>query len=546
MRRIDPILPLLFAFFVSLGSASADPPKMSQTQLDQLGRLCHTELSVHFVDAPANEVLKSIARATGVTIVPISGTNANGFDLKTRVTFSADHVTGLDVLELLLDRAEDYAPLSWQVRSAWIDVGTLEQLARNRETRIYDVEELLHEAPYFGNDPYPCTEPPECAGLTICQCARVQLNLHPYGSASVIHEGANRMHAMPADLCRRSATQEQNELARALVETVSPWNWDWRREDEAGSDVDRRRIALIRFQGRRLVIKAPDFMHRQIEGLLPSPQPQITRSLAELGRDASSEWATVAVHGTTREVTALPSRQVLIDQLLNTVITCRFEGIGARDAFERIAQGTGLPILGRYLDDRLGYGIDPDLPVVWVADEMPALQVIEGILDQCSADEPCTWQARLGYIEVGTKARLNVPSARELRRYDVADLMFSVPDFARGELDCNKRRVPLIGGLDLVETVVTNVEPGIWDFGQIADDEDPIEVDHKLLPGPDGQPALSPAARREARRKARSVRPTYREPPAVASIRLWRKQLLIYAPGYVHRQVGGSSSPGGG
>jgi hypothetical protein len=79
--------------------------------------------------------------------------------------------------------------------------------------------------------------------------------------------------------------------------------------------------------------------------------------------------------------------------------------------------------VGRYRDDRFAQGIDPGTPVTLDASDEPALTVIELLLDQCATDDPCTWQLRDGYVEVGTKDRLGAASARETRCYPLRDLL---------------------------------------------------------------------------------------------------------------------------
>ena len=51
------------------------------------------------------------------------------------------------------------------------------------------------------------------------------------------------------------------------------------------------------------------------------------------------------------------------------------------------------------------------------------------VLEQCSVIEPCAWQLRRGFLEVGTTSRLSVPAAREIRWYPIDELVYEAPDF---------------------------------------------------------------------------------------------------------------------
>ncbi|MFO0829295.1 MAG: hypothetical protein U0572_14250 [Phycisphaerales bacterium] len=124
-----------------------------------------------------------------------------------------------------------------------------------------------------------------------------------------------------------------------------------------------------------------------------------------------------------------PSKATLLGALLYTDISCDFKSTKAKDAIDYIATSLGVPVVARYNTDRSGAGIDPDTDINLKVESKPALSVLEMVLEQCSTDEPCTWQLRESFIEVGTKGRLSVPAARELKMYPIRDLIFEAPMF---------------------------------------------------------------------------------------------------------------------
>ena len=119
----------------------------------------------------------------------------------------------------------------------------------------------------------------------------------------------------------------------------------------------------------------------------------------------------------------------LLGALLYADVSVDFNDTPARDAFNYLKQVMGVDLVVRYNDDRSGAGIDPTTPINLKATSTPALSVIERMLEQCAEFEPCTWQLRKGYIEIGTKERLSAPAARVLRMYPIKDLLFEVPMF---------------------------------------------------------------------------------------------------------------------
>jgi uncharacterized membrane protein YgcG len=123
------------------------------------------------------------------------------------------------------------------------------------------------------------------------------------------------------------------------------------------------------------------------------------------------------------------TKSQLLGTLLYTDISVQFQDNNARDAINHIETVLGINIVGRYSDDRTGTGLDPEAPITLNVVNKPALTVLEMILDQAAGDEEATWQLREGYVEVGTKERLASGSALEIRYYSIKDLLFTAPQF---------------------------------------------------------------------------------------------------------------------
>ena len=245
----------------------------------------------------------------------------------------------------------------------------------------------------------------------------------------------------------------------------------------------------------------------------------------------------------------------LYGALLYTKVSVDFSEAPAREALGTLRAALGVPLIGRFRDDRLGYGIDPATPITLHVSKAPALDVLEEISAQCARDAgECTWQIRKGFIEFGTKRRLSVPAAREARTYYIADVIMDIPRLG-GEEDqprATERRRREEVALDLIGEIVENIEPDAWDYGQVDyyEPEDlavRYEIDPERPKGDEGgetragsgaDPGAGSAGARDPLPPRRYVAP--RKP---AIIRYWRDVLIIHAPDYIHRQIGGYPEP---
>lgn len=146
-----------------------------------------------------------------------------------------------------------------------------------------------------------------------------------------------------------------------------------------------------------------------------------------LAQSLSTRLAGVAEQ---RQQTAAQGKAALLGALLYGKVSADFNETPAKDAFEYLKTVLGVPLVVRYDTDRNATsGIDPDATITLEVTQAPALEVLKLMLQQVEDLDPCTWQLRDGYIEVGTKERLSAPAARELRMYPIRDLLFEPPYF---------------------------------------------------------------------------------------------------------------------
>jgi hypothetical protein len=233
-------------------------------------------------------------------------------------------------------------------------------------------------------------------------------------------------------------------------------------------------------------------------------------------------------------------RRTLSLALLETNVSVEYDGTPARAAFDQLNAALSFPLIGRYRDDTLGFGLDPDLLITHEAVDRPALEVLEEMLSQCTVQGPeCTWQIRKGFVEFGTKERLSVPAARETRTHYIADLIIPVPGspYSAGLRELN--------ACALMQEVCESIEPGAWDYGQTPEPVDEEILVNALGQGPPSaatQPTATTAPESPKTRRQLPVPPRRYVPPTrIAIIRYWRDVVIVHAPDYIHRQIDGYS-----
>lgn len=173
-------------------------------------------------------------------------------------------------------------------------------------------------------------------------------------------------------------------------------------------------------------------------------------------------------------------------------------------------------------DDTGREGLDRDAMVSIRASNLPILSILERILDK-SGDtfSGNTWQLTPdGLIEIGPKSRLN--DGATLKVYDIQDLLFEVNSYTS------------VPELDLDAAVQQSQGGGGGGGGGQSIFEDDEE---------DTEPRLSPEE--QAQRLIDLIVETIEPDQWLdnggdgASVRFYKGTLLVRAPDYIHRQLGG-------
>jgi hypothetical protein len=298
----------------------------------------------------------------------------------------------------------------------------------------------------------------------------------------------------------------------------------------------------------------------------PAARSFCAAALAGVIFTCAPAWAQTASSASAATSDADRERARLLGLLVHTQVTISFDAMPARDAIDLFRQASGIPIVARWRDDAVGFGLEPGTLISIAASGRPAVDVLEEILEQCEVVEDCTWQLRKGFVEVGTKERLSVPAARETRIYDIRHNMIEAPTFgspghgsdtpvnlkyasaftarrhAMVEQDNGEwvlRKTPAELADEIVTLVVETIEPGKWDVGQ----DRPRSRQDSDAPAGGSATTAAPASSAPPPAAATAQPRARTGVGAWATLRIWRDQLVIKAPDFMHRQINGYPAP---
>ncbi|MBT4584261.1 MAG: hypothetical protein HOC93_04170 [Phycisphaerae bacterium] len=152
-------------------------------------------------------------------------------------------------------------------------------------------------------------------------------------------------------------------------------------------------------------------------------------------------------------------------------------------------------------------GIDKSTPITLKLTNQPAIVVLERIIEKLNNTAPTAWQLRDSMLEIGFKERFTEGSAMELRTYDVMNLMFTIRDF------------------DNAPTMGTTGGGGV-NFG------DPTDDPNRLTKNEEAEQLINTITDFIESEQ-------WKVHGGNCTIRFYKGSLLVKAPDFVHRQLGG-------
>ncbi|MEM9065349.1 MAG: hypothetical protein AAGB51_07645 [Planctomycetota bacterium] len=248
----------------------------------------------------------------------------------------------------------------------------------------------------------------------------------------------------------------------------------------------------------------------------------IPRRLAQIAIAAalSCHAPLLAQHDSDANAERPCERRLAVSRTLETRATVDVRDVRLGDFVDWLAASVGIEFFVAWQNDSdLADGLDPDAAVSVTATEAPVRVILQRVLDgldrQSFTGDAATWQlTEWGEVQIGPRSILNRTSRLEI--YDVADLLLEIPDYLGApDLDLNTALQSGQGGGGQSPFQDADEDPERIPFEDRANNlidiiRSNVEPDQWRVVGGDA-----------------------------AQLRLYRKTLLIRAPDYIHRQIGG-------
>jgi hypothetical protein len=220
--------------------------RTAHPQRDTLQKMMR-RISVNFEDKRLEDVINFVRDFTGADLEPmwLDDRNSDGMDKERLITIRVENATALRMMERLLEQARgDFGgDNTWQMSDTGaMQIGPKSRLNRVRRVEIYDINDLITEIPDY-------TDVPRIDLQQALQASQ-QGGGGGGGQGPFRDEGGGQEERRAN---RQVRSQEIMDLIRSLVETEQ---WI-----ENGGDGGSMRY----WQG-ALIINAPDYMHRGING----------------------------------------------------------------------------------------------------------------------------------------------------------------------------------------------------------------------------------------------------------------------------------------
>lgn len=171
-------------------------------------------------------------------------TSGSGLDKDKLITLNAPNRPALTILEAVLAKAKtDFSENTWQMTSEGaMQVGPKDVLNKDKRLVIYDINDLLMVIPNY-------TEVPQIDLTSVLQQGQG-------GSGQSPFTGNQNTTTKTPDQVQQERRERIEQLKRILQDTIEPEQW----VDNGGEG------GTIREFNSTLLINAPDYIHRQING----------------------------------------------------------------------------------------------------------------------------------------------------------------------------------------------------------------------------------------------------------------------------------------
>lgn len=118
----------------------------------------------------------------------------------------------------------------------------------------------------------------------------------------------------------------------------------------------------------------------------------------------------------------------ILGALIYTDLSVSFDGEEALGIMRDLEEELGV-LMQVYWETKKIEGCDRSATIFLTLKQKPALVVLERVVEQLSDGEEVTWQLRDGVLEIGLKSRFSRRTSQQTITYPIGDLLFTVRDF---------------------------------------------------------------------------------------------------------------------
>ena len=243
-------------------STASVAPSPTQLKRENLSKMMRAIPDVNFTDHRLEDVINFISEITGADIEPIwiDDNTVDGLDKDTTISLSVKRVSALRLLEMVLDKAGTDAVYSggntWQM-TEWgtIEVGPKEQLARRQRLEVYPIDDLLWQI-------HDYDEAPNIDLQSVLQSSQ--------GGGGGGGQSPFQNDQPDPARDRRPKDERAQDVIDIIEALVEPESW-----------LSGGGTASIRYFQGSLLVRAPDYVHRQISGYPWWPSSQTSARVVE-------------------------------------------------------------------------------------------------------------------------------------------------------------------------------------------------------------------------------------------------------------------------
>ncbi len=253
---------------LSAATTSAQVAAEGQSERATMMRLLRP-MTVELTDQRFEDVVEYITNVTGAEIEAlwINDTSAIGLDPDMPINLRARNASALSILERALEQSAvafgEPGSATWQFTNyGTFEIGPKERLNKRRRVELYDINDLLFEIPDFDQAP------------------TFDLNSVLQSSGGRGGGGGGRSPFQNTNQGNQNQDRiPRDELAENIIEVITSLTETEQWEENGGDG------GSIRFFQGHLLVNAPDYMHRGINGYRWWPK-RLTQRASASGNNA--------------------------------------------------------------------------------------------------------------------------------------------------------------------------------------------------------------------------------------------------------------------